>query len=174
MFHTPLMSIPLTFSHITFTYSTPYFNLIIHFLFLLNFIFHFSFTIILIHLPHFLRILLCPIFSMPQTNITCQIFSPIQFQYSPTPTFSAFLLFNFFSTLSILNMVISFQMLCPSIFSNITLTHFTVNIFFFLTYHILNIYITSIPLSIGRMKGKAIPLIQKYLQKYSQPKTPTT
>ena len=178
MFLSLHMPIPLTFPNFAPTNSTINFNLTIRFLFLFNIILH-IFAIVLIHFPNLLRIFLCPFFRIPQANITCSIFPPIQFQYSPTSTFPTsffvFLIFNHYtyritikhSTLHSCSMQYTSFVPVPAPPLQSTITCSTFN------FHIL-LYYTTIPLSIGRMKGKENPLIQFYFTISTPPQNPLT
>ena len=113
MLPTHQMSCPITFPNLTLTHFAFNFPLtiflIIHLFLLLMFI-----PVLLIHDPNFLRIFSSPAFPIPQANIACSIFSPVQFKHSPASTVSTLFLLNFFDSLFILTMLPSPQMLCPT------------------------------------------------------------
>ena len=143
MLPTHQMSCPITFPNLTLTHFAFNFPLtiflIIHLFLLLMFI-----PVVLIHDPNFLRIFSSPAFPIPQANIACCIFSPVQFKHSPASTFSTLFLLNFFDSLFILTMLPSPQMLCPPQFLNIMPTNFAINFLTFriwnFNFHILSIY----------------------------------
>ena len=157
MFLSLHMPIPPTFPNFAPTNSTINFNLTMRFLFLFNIILH-IFAIVLIHFPNLLRIFLCPFFRIPQANITCSIFPPIQFQYAPTSTFPTsffvFLIFNHYTYRTSTTSSIYDYMLY------VQLPYLTI-----LYYH---------PFKYSRMKGKENPLIQFYFTISTPPQNPLT